>query len=339
MKRTIIYIFLIYIILFGICFSDNIEKVGTTAAPFLEIEVGPRAVAMGGGFVAMADDATSLFWNPSGIARLEKIEVHFTHIDWLAETKFDFVGIVIPMGRLGSIGLSITNLTIPEMQVRTIFYPEGTGEYFGANDIAMGVSYGRNLTDRFSIGFTAKYIQQRIWHMTSTGIAFDIGTIFTTQFNGMRIGMNISNFGGKMRLEGKDTQVMHDIDENKYGNNDQIIAHLDTDKWSLPLIFRVGIAMDIWNNRHNRISMVLDAVHPNNNTEYLNIGAEYAFSKYIFIRGGYKSLFLKDSEEGLTLGLGIAYVLDSKFGIKIDYGWEDFGVFNSIQRFGLSITF
>ena len=142
---------------------------------------------------------------------------------------------------------------------------------FGATDMSVGFSFARALTDRFAIGFNAKYINQRIWHMSTTSFAIDVGTIFQTQFRGMKIGMSISNFGNKMQMLGRDIEIEHDIDQTIEGNNPQIDAYLNTDKWSLPLLFRVGIAMDIINNKYQRITFSTDAIHPNNNTESVNV--------------------------------------------------------------------
>ena len=319
--------------------SQNISNVGTTSAPFLSIEVGARAISMGGAFVATADDATSLYWNPSGIATLNQSEVSFHHTEWLAETSFDFVGVVLRLSSADVVGLSFTSLTMGDMKVRTVNEPNGTGEMFTANDIAIGASYARNLTDRFSIGFTGKYIQQKLWHMTASTVALDIGTMFTTQFNGMRIGMSITNFGSKMSLSGKDTQVNYDIDESIYGNNDKILAHLDTDAWALPLTFRFGVAMEVLENEKNRLTLAVDALHPNDNTEYINLGAEYAIKEMFFLRGGYKSLFQLDSEEGLTLGAGLAHSVMRNVKLKIDYAYADFGLLENVQRFSLAIQF
>ena len=319
--------------------AKNITNVATTSAPFLSIEVGARAIAMGGAFVATSDDATSLYWNPAGIGLLDQNEVSFHHTEWLAETNFDYAGIVIPLGLSGTVGLSFTSLTMSDMEVRTVFNPEGTGELFSANDMAIGVSYAKNLTDRFTIGFTGKYIHQKLWHMTASSFAFDIGTLFTTQLNGMRIGMSISNFGSKMQLVGKDTQVNYDVDEAKQGNNDKILAHLDTDKWSLPLTFRVGVAMEVLQTEFNYLTIAVDAIHPNDNTECLNVGAEYVIKNRFFFRGGYKALFQQDSEEGLTLGAGLAHNLTRYVRIKIDYAYADFGLLEYVQRFSLALEF
>lgn len=320
-------------------FIKDVSKVGTTSAVFLEIGVGARAIGMGGAFVAVSNDATALYWNPAGIARVKRNETVFIHTEWLADTNFDFAGIVLPLGEMGTIGASITSLSMNEMKVRTVFYPEGTGEMFGAGDIGLGMAYGRNLTDRFSIGFNIKYIHQRIWHMKASSFAVDIGTLFTTQFNEMKIGMSISNFGGKMRLEGKDTLIKHDIDPVKTGNNDKINAHLDTDKWPLPLTFRVGISMDLLKDEMNRLTVAVDALHPNNNTESLNLGAEYVFYDLVSLRIGYQSLFLKDSEEGISAGAGLNMKLLGNLNLIVDYALAYFGVLNNVHRFSIGLTF
>jgi hypothetical protein len=326
------------IYIYGQIITD-VSKVGTTSAQFLKIEAGSRAVAMGGAFVAVDNDATALYWNPSGIARLANSELVLIHTKWLADISFNYVGLVLPLSSVDAIGISITTLSMDEKEVRTVLYPEGTGEKYNAGDIAAGLSYARNLTNRFSIGFTAKYIQQKIWNMTSSSVALDIGTLFITGFNDMKIGMSISNFGSKMQLEGKDISVTYDPDPGKYGNNDKIPAELQTGKFDLPLIFRVGLAMDVLKGERNRLTVAVDAVHPNDNTENMNFGAEYAYNDLLFLRIGYKNLFTRDSEEGFTAGAGIEYALFGNALLYIDYAYQDFGLLNNVQRFSLGFKF
>jgi len=319
--------------------ESNVSKVGTTAAPFLEIEVGSRAIGMGGAFVAIANDATAIYWNPAGIARLPRSEAILIHTNWLVETNFDFSGIVIPAGYMGSFAVSVTSLRTDEMEVRTVLKPEGTGEKFSYGDLSAGLSYAKNLTDRFSIGINAKYISQRIWHMEAKGYAFDIGTLFRTQFNGMVIGMTISNFGASLKLEGRDVFVNYDEAPQFGGSNDRIPASKLTDKFPLPLLFRVGVAMDILKSGSSRLTIAADAAHPNNNTEYINTGMEYVFNKNLALRFGYKNLFTLDTEEGFTAGFGTKLKLAGGVALKIDYAYQDFGRLQNAQRFSLGLEF
>ena len=320
-------------------FVSNVSKVGITAATFLEIEVGARAIGMGGAFVAVANDATAIFWNPAGIARLPRGEAILIHTNWLVETNFDFSGIVIPAGYMGSFAVSVTSLRTDEMEVRTVLKPEGTGEKFSYGDLSAGLSYAKNLTDRFSIGINAKYISQRIWHMDAKGYALDIGTLFRTQFNGMVIGMTISNFGASLKLEGRDVFVNYDEAPQFGGSNDRIPASKLTDKFPLPLLFRVGVAMDILKSGSSRLTIAAAAAHPNNNTEYINTGMEYVFNKNLALRFGYKNLFTLDTEEGFTAGFGTKLKLAGGVALKIDYAYQDFGRLQNAQRFSLGLEF
>ncbi|KPL26671.1 MAG: hypothetical protein AMS23_00845 [Bacteroides sp. SM1_62] len=348
---------IVLIIFISITFSSigfAVTKVGTTAAQFLKIGVGARAIAMGGAFVAVANDVTGLYWNPAGIARLHRNEAILLHTEWLADVNFDYAGIAIHLGNAGTIGASITSVGMADMKVRTELQPEGTGEFFAAGDIAGSIAYSRNLTDRFSIGFNAKYIHQRIWHMSSSGFAIDVGTLFTTQFKDMKIGMSISNFGTNMKMSGRDTRQFIDINPDAEGSNDKIPSHLQLDSWPLPLIFRVGVSIDPINNDKNRLTLALDALHPNDNTERLNIGAEYCLRNTIFLRAGLKSVAftmpssgakfgimdpVTDSEEGLTLGAGVNLSFGGFATLKLDYAYAEFGRLNDVQRFSLSIQF
>ncbi len=320
-------------------FAINVSKVSTTAAPFLEIEAGPRAIGMGSAFVAVANDATALYWNVAGLSRLKQNELILIHTAWIADINYDYVGGAFSMGRLGTIGFSITSLGTSEMKVRTVEKPEGTGERFSVSDLALGVAFARNLTDRFSIGFNAKYIRQNIWNMGATGFAIDIGTLFITQFAGMKIGMSISNFGGKMQMLGKDTFVNYDLAPTQEGSNERIPANLKTDKFPLPLMFRVGLAVDILKSGSNYLTVAMDAAHPNDNTEYVNLGLEYALNNRVFLRTGYKNLFMLDSEEGLTLGAGLKHRINRSVKLIIDYSYQDFGRLINAQMFSLALEF
>ena len=319
--------------------TGDVSKVGTVAASFLEIEVGSRAIGMGGAYVAVVDDATAIYWNPAGLARISKSEAVLVHTNWLVDTSFDFVAIVFPVGNRGIFGASITSLSTDDMEVRTVLLPEGTGERFSTSDISAGLSYALDLTDRFSIGVTAKYISQKIWHMSASGFAMDIGTLFKTNFNGMTIGMSISNFGTSMRLQGNDIFVNYDEAPNFGGSNDRIPAFKQTENYSLPLLLRVGLAMDIVNTESNVVTVALNAAHPNDNTESVSMGVEYAIGDVVALRIGYKNSFLRDSEEGITAGVGTKLVLAGGIAFTVDYAYQDFGRFNNTQMFSLALEF
>lgn len=323
-----------------IAHAQNVSKVGTTAAEFLQIDVGPRAVAMGGAFVAAVDDASSLYWNPAGLSRMRGSELITTHTEWLADLTFDYLGIGIGLGNAGVVGVSITMLSVPDMVVRTVDRPDGTGETYDAADLAVGLSYGRSVTDRFSIGATAKYVRQRIWHSEATAIALDVGTQFRTDFfGGLTIGAGIYNFGSDLKLDGRDLRTFVDPDPGQLGNNNRIPANYELDASKLPLNFQFGITTTPVHSRMHRVTLNVDALHPNSNNESLNLGVEYGYQERVFFRGGYRGMFLNDAEGGASGGIAVHQTLFEGGIAKLDYAFRAGGRLGDIHVVGFGLTF
>jgi len=335
--KSFIFIFTISMTCMGQ--SSNVSNVATTSASFLEIGVGARAIAMGGAFVATANDASAMYWNPAGIAPLTDIETIFVHTNWLAGITYNYAGVIFPLYDNSAFGLNIISMSTDEMKVRTVDFPEGTGEYFDATSFALGLTYGIRLTDRFSMGINVKFISERIWKEKSTAFAVDLGTLYNTVIEGLRVGASLSNFGSDMKMTGEDLLVYHDIDESQTGNNDRIFARMETDSWPLPLLFQMGVAYDLLASDFHRLTVEADAIHPVNNKESVHSGLEYSIRNNYFIRAGYRNLFLPDSEEGLTFGGGFQIELDTQLRIIIDYAYADFGRLENAQRFTMGLKF
>ncbi|NOX37755.1 MAG: UPF0164 family protein [Calditrichaeota bacterium] len=317
----------------------EITKVGTTAAQFLKIGIGARASAMGESFVAEANDVSALYWNPAGIAFLKTNEVIFVRTNWIADIRYDFVGAAIPLGQLGTFGLFYAGLTMNEMKVRTEFEPDGTGELFTANSLAIGFSFARRMTDRFTFGINGKYIREQIWHESASTVAVDVGILYQTTFKNLRLGMSVSNYGGKMQMDGKDLLTFVDVYPNVEGNNENIIAKLNTEKFDIPMNFRIGFAYDPVKNDWQRFTVTLDGVSPNDFKEYLNVGFEYSFREMVFLRGGYKGIGVPDNEVGFSAGAGLYKQFFNGFSIRIDYAYTDFGRLENVQRFSIILGF
>ena len=319
--------------------TGSVSNVATTAASFLDIGIGARSLSMGGAFVAIADDPTALYWNPAGIVSIESPMAHFYHSPWIADVQFNHSAVVVPLDRSSSFGFFITSVTMDEMQVRTVKSPQGTGEYFSVSNVALAGSYARRLTDRFSFGVNMKFIQEKIWHMNAGGLAVDLGSLFITKNSGLRIGMSVSNFGGKISMDGYDTEVDYDIDETMYGNNDKIDASLNSMDWPLPLVFRAGVSKDVVQSDIHKLTLAADAIHPNNNVEYINLGFEYILRNMISIRGGQAFYGMDKSKQGLTFGVGLNYQIPRGPIINFDYVYRDIGVFDNIPGYSLNIIF
>lgn len=316
------------------------DKVATTVAPFLKMGVGGRASAMGGGFVALADDGSSVFWNPAGMMGVQGLTVSASHNEWLLDITHDYVSLIIANRKNESIGLSFSALTMGEQPVRTLEAPEGTGLTYSVMDLAVSAAYARQVTDRLSMGFTGKYVQLNAYNESASTLALDVGSILRTDFYGLRIGMALSNFGGDFQFTGRDLILKADIDDDIDGNYSSDVD-LRTEPWPLPLMIRIGIAMDVIGgdealipSRSSRLTLVMDADHPNDGPEHINLGAEYAVKEMFYFRAGYRYNY---DQEMFTMGTGIRLDLKGLGQVKLDYAVKPMEVFGNTSI--LSVEF
>ena len=341
-QNAFVYLIIITIMVFtnAMSHAQEVKKVGTAAAAFLRIPVGARGTSMGGAFVSIANDPSALFWNPGGLPRMQQYALAVDHSPWLPGLSFNFVGLVLPIGSIGTMGLSVAALTTEEMLVTTPDRPLGTGETFDAGSYVVSLAYGRYLTDRFSIGGTFKYITERIMNSSATAIAFDIGTIYDTPFSGIRLGVSISNFGTKMQMNGEDLNVRVDIAPDQKGNNQSVVGRLKTDKFDLPLIMRVGLSWDVFEKAGHRLTLAVDGLNPNDNGQSVNVGGEYGvFNDLLMLRCGFNELFLEEREKGFTAGAGINFKMQGSLGLSANYGYQNFIHLGGMSRFTLILTF
>ena len=337
MRKLILFI--LVIILPTAIFGDDFSKVGTASAQFLKIGVGARAMGLGGTFTAIANDVSTIYWNPAGIANLKTTSIGFTHSQWFADISHDFAGVTIPLSSSDYLAVQATSLNTGEQEITTVTQPNGTGVFYDVRDLAIGLSYARQLTDRFSVGLSVKYVMQQLHNESASSITLDIGSYLRTGFHSLIIGMAISNFGGTMQLDGRDLIVITDLNSEVSGNYNPD-ARLTTQEYPLPLIFRVGLAMDfvggddpIISSEDNRITLAIEGTHLNDNNERINIGGEYSWTETVFVRAGYK--FNYDSENW-TFGAGFNIPIGGQ-NIVFDYAFIEFKDLGNVSQFSLEI--
>lgn len=315
------------------------DKVGTTAADFLNIPIGGKAASMGGAFTAVADDATALFWNPGAISRTGRSDVYTSITNYFVDAQHTWFGAQYMITPSDAIGVSLNSLHYGDWEkVTTVENPEGTGEYWQASDLAMALSYARNMTDRFSIGGSVKYIQQQIYNETASTVALDLGLLFITQFSGLQIGASIRNFGGSLEMRGRDLLVQVDLDEESQGNNENIVSYLKTDIWAIPLSYVIGASLPVIDRGFTRLILSGDVMRPTNDAQTLNLGADLRIADIVSIRAGYQALFKEERENGLTLGVGIDLKV-SGMAIVFDYGFQYFGKLGMLNTTSFALTF
>lgn len=337
MKTVKIWLSVLCLFAFSGILQSQTLKTGTTAAQVLKFSVGPRAIAMGGAYTAISDDISATYWNPGGTSSIMSNEAFFNHTDLYMDIKHDYAAFATNLSDFGTVGLFVSVLSMDEMEVRTIEDPEGTGEFFDAGAMVIGLNYSRSLTENFTIGANFKYINESIWHMNANGFAVDIGTLYRIPvLNELRIAASISNFGTKMQLSGRD--VTKTLTSGSGGKN-LINTNLELDYFDLPLLFRFGVSADVVKDETFRVTAAIDAVHPNDHSEYINTGLEVSWKEILFARGGYNSLFETDTEKGLTFGFGLNYRIMDALKVKLDYAYQSFGRLTNVHYFSVGVTF
>ena len=320
--------------------NENMEKTGTAAAQFLKIPFDSKGSAMGNTGVSIPGSISSSYWNPAGIATIQQNEFGILNANWLADISIDFFGLVLATSKFGNVGFSIFSLNTPEDDVTTIYQPDGTGEKWRASDISISVSYGKKLSNNFSIGTSLKFIQQKIWHSSANTFAGDIGVLFITPFKNTRLGASLSNYGGKMKLSGRDQKLSIDPDQNNQGNVEFVNGSFETNNFDLPLVFRVGISNELFNAKNYEATYSFDAIYPSDGIQYLNLGIETTFVKKYKLRVGLPSFTNENSIEDITFGLGVdQYLTNNSTKIGLDYSLSDFGPLGTVQRIYLNFKF
>ena len=331
--------------------AQNIYRYGSTAVNFLEIGVGSANAAMGDAGVTFADGPTSVYWNPAALAFVERNENAFMKQPWVLDINMMFIGSTIHVKGLGTFAFSLTHMGYGDMEVTTMAQQEGTGEQFAANEFSAALTYSRKIAQWFSFGVSAKLINSKIWHSSAKAFAIDLGAIVNTEFlsptgskeDGLRIGMSISNYGTRLKYDGIDLLNPIDISPYEDGNYADVPGQFRPNQWELPLLFRIGIGLKPIYSELHRITIAVDAVHPNNNAEYINMGGQYEFRMAgkgsLYLRSGYKSLYMPDSQFGMTYGGGLKINLMGNQSFQIDYAHRSMDIFGGLNSYTISIAF
>ncbi|MBU8923495.1 MAG: PorV/PorQ family protein [Bacteroidales bacterium] len=260
---------------------------GTSGFLFLRLGNGARASGMGEAFTAVSDEATSIYWNPAGMAAVEGVQLNVTHSEWLMDIRFEQVSMVNEMLG-GAVGLSFTGVYYGEMDRYGEFpslTPDGT---FAPYDLALSAGYARDILPNLSVGASAKLIYEKIDFESATGYALDIGLSHKSRIEGLTLAAVMLNLGPQTKF----------VEEKFYP----------------PFMMKFGGAWQKENESlKGRLLLAADAVFPNDGESRMHLGVEYTYLKRLAVRFGYKSGYYV---QGATMGCGVYYK-----NLRFDYAY------------------
>lgn len=336
--KQILILMLIIVCLFQHTAGQDVTKVGTSASNFLKIDVGARAAALGGAFVSVANDLSSMYWNPAGLSFNKNLGVQFEHRSLYADMSHNFAGISFLLPDDFVVGISAVYLNSGDIEITTETEWEGTGSYYNVSNMALGVTISRPMTDRLNAGITFKYISESIWRNSANGIAFDFGFIVDTGIYGFNLGMSLTNIGTQMQMKGIDMQFDAESDHTGLITSD---AQLIAEKWELPTSFKVGVSSYLigkdnvfFNSDYSTLLTSVDFINAIDSDLKTHFGLEYAYAGQLFLRAGYK---INYDEISFSFGGGVKVRAMGNSVLTLDYSYSNYGIIGDVHCFGIAV--
>ena len=326
--------------------AGEFTKVGLAGGQFLKIGVGARGTGMAGAFSGLANDLTSLYWNPAGAADIKNYAADAHTTFWFSGMQHSFAAAIMPVSEKLRAAVSFTSFNSGDINITTMDQQDGTGGIYSVSDIALGLSLSGYLTEQFAFGVTAKYVQHAFSQMSAGGFVFDIGTRYNTGFNGITLGFTITGLGTEQTFTGPEMTRTN----APFGgiNTTPLDMQLQTSSFSLPLSFRAGLGVDLFKGFldvapptdtdgtviHNWL-VGLDFETLSDVPEQFAIGTEYTFREFVTVRAGYR---FGHDQFGLAAGMGLKYS-SGDFDGMIDYSINPTANLGLVNRLSLSMRF
>ncbi len=270
----------------GAAGAGSDERKGTGGAQELRIPVGPRGNALGGAIAGDVSGIEAAFWNPAGLATIERTEALFSSTRYFADMRLNYLALGTHVGDLGTLGLQLKALSVGDIIVTTEAAPEGTGEVLQPTFVVMGLSWARTFTDRVKFGVTADYVGERIQDMTASGLAFDFGVQYQTGWRNLQFGVVMKNFGSSMQFGGPglETSIQPPGSDPSATNR---IYRLSSAPFEMPSYFTFSATYDMWRATEQRVTF--HSAFQNNNFagDNLSAGLEWDYRHVFALRGSY----------------------------------------------------
>lgn len=289
-------------------------SLGSTAASFLKLGVGPRPVAMGEAFTGLADDVNAIAYNPAGLGRLKRQELTLMHNELFSGVRQEWLAYAYPAGRWGTFGVSANVVHVQPFDA--FDNNDVPASKISAQDAAYSLAYARSFGRSLSFGLAGKFVKSRLDNLSASAVAFDAGALYETAVEGLRAGFSAHNMGSRIKF----------INE----------------AYVLPRSLRGGLSYHLAlgdEDKPHEFTFLADMVDYRDGRPFAAAGAEYVRHKVLALRAGWRQT--TDSGYGLTLGAGFCLNRggDRFPEISFDYAFVGAGEMGQSHRAGVTVKF
>jgi hypothetical protein len=313
------------------------NRVGTAAAPELLIPVGARDMAMSGAAIATTSGIEALHWNPAGLASgAAGASMMFSTMSYIADIRLNYAGVSQRFGRWGFLAAHVKALDFGEIPITTESAPDGTGGRFSPTFFTVGGSYAKGLTDRINVGFTARYIVNRIDRVEGTAVSFSAGLQYADlgMVDGLDLGVTVKHIGTRMQFEGPGLLRPGQL---RGLRRPDAIYQVPSSSADLPSVFELGLA---YRASDVRFSSVFQ--HHNFAFDQWKLGAEYEIGELFALRSGFDLAAGAGEHEfifGTSFGAGLKFQVSAIKLVRIDYAYTTTDYFDGLDTFSVQFDF
>lgn len=297
------------------------QRAGISALSFLKIDVSPRSAALGGAMIAGTGDGYATYWNPAASSEIENTSITVSNTFMPAGINHSFLSVTLPHKKGHRFSFVTRALNAGAMEKRTEYQPLGTGEYVYAYNLAVGFSYALALTESFSFGASAYYVNETLAEYKAHTVAIDLGFLYKLDVKDLKFAVALKNFGPNSRLSGPGKV------------EDYMTSDIDIESFPAATVFQLGVSMIPWKTEDHSLTTSLQLNHPNDNAENIRLGVEYQFKKLLSLRAGYQ-INVKDQPYP-TFGFGIN-THAGKHPVAIDFSTNPTKYLGWYHRFGIN---
>ena len=341
MKKIIVILILAFLI------NQAGADQGRAGAQFLKIFPGVFGPSLGGASSTLNNSSEVVFWNPAGLNDINKTSFFMSHAEYFAGIKYENIAFTLPLS-YGVLSFHGTGLLSGNIRETTLEEPDGTGDFFHANNYAFGVAYGMKMTNKFSMGVSAKVLFLSVDKVSAKGFAFDAGAKYKSGLPGNLIfAFTIKNFGPNINYNGEGLQDLTRKTENEFEEEDVKFEYIAED-FPLPLSFSFAISGEIPISENQNIGIALENWQVLDLKEIYRLGVTWNYGDLFYVSGGNANLIrmfnpnisdrdVNGSMKSWCIGAGVnlGMIFNKSFWVK--YAWEEHEYFNGINRIGIDV--